>query len=116
MTPADATQRTDEATPTRGRRVSTRALVLGGILVSLVLAGIVSFYASASPDGLESVAEKNGFDMSCTIRPIFSIFFASSAAAGWTANMEPRTRADAVIASRIWVLNCMDSSFFDHPP
>ena len=48
-------------TETPRRRVSTRALVLGGILVSLVLAGIVSFYASASPDGLESVARKHGF-------------------------------------------------------
>jgi cobalt/nickel transport system permease protein/cobalt/nickel transport protein len=56
----DTTVRTDPA-PTPRRRVSTRALVLTGILVSLVLAGIVSFYASSSPDGLESVAEKQGF-------------------------------------------------------
>ena len=43
------------------RRVSTRALVVTGLLVALVLAGIVSFYASAHPDGLEYVAGKVGF-------------------------------------------------------
>lgn len=32
-----------------------------GLLVTLVLAGVVSYYASGSPDGLESVAEKFGF-------------------------------------------------------
>ncbi|XRQ12493.1 PDGLE domain-containing protein [Actinomadura welshii] len=33
---------------------------VGFLLVSLVLAGIVSFYASGSPDGLEKVAEEEG--------------------------------------------------------
>jgi cobalt/nickel transport system permease protein/cobalt/nickel transport protein len=32
-----------------------------GILVCLVLAGVVSYYASSSPDGLESVAGDKGF-------------------------------------------------------
>ena len=41
--------------------VSTKALALGILLVSLVLAGVVSFYASSSPDGLEKVAEDEGF-------------------------------------------------------
>jgi cobalt/nickel transport protein len=46
----------------RGRRApSTRALVLVGVLVCLVLAGVVSFYASSHPDGLESVAGRQGF-------------------------------------------------------
>jgi hypothetical protein len=40
---------------------SNRGLLLGILLVSLLLAGIVSFYASSSPDGLESVAEDEGF-------------------------------------------------------
>jgi cobalt/nickel transport protein len=31
------------------------------LLVALLLAGVVSFYASAHPDGLEFVAEKTGF-------------------------------------------------------
>ncbi len=43
------------------RRVRTRTLVLLGVLLSLVLAGVVSFYASGSPDGLESVAGDQGF-------------------------------------------------------
>jgi hypothetical protein len=39
----------------------TRALVVTGVLVALLLAGVVSFYASTSPDGLNRVAEDNGF-------------------------------------------------------
>lgn len=42
------------------RRPSTRALVVVGVLVALALAGIVSFYASSSPDGLNRVAEDQG--------------------------------------------------------
>lgn len=42
-------------------RMSTRRLLVLGMLVSLFLAGIVSFYASSHPDGLEFVAEKTGF-------------------------------------------------------
>jgi hypothetical protein len=39
----------------------TRTLVVVGLLAALVLAGFVSYYASSSPDGLESVAEQHGF-------------------------------------------------------
>jgi cobalt/nickel transport system permease protein len=39
-----------------------RTFLLAGLLVALVLAGFVSFYASASPDGLERVAGDKGFD------------------------------------------------------
>ena len=39
----------------------TRTLVLSGLLVALVLAGVVSFYASSHPDGLEYVAGRTGF-------------------------------------------------------
>jgi cobalt/nickel transport protein len=42
-------------------RVSTKALVVTGLLVALLLAGVVSFYASTSPDGLNRVAEDKGF-------------------------------------------------------
>lgn len=42
------------------RRVSTRALLLTGLLVSMFLAGIGSYYASAHPDGLEYVAQRTG--------------------------------------------------------
>lgn len=34
---------------------------LGGLILSLLLAGIVSFYSSSSPDGLEKVAQDIGF-------------------------------------------------------
>ncbi|GAB2882215.1 PDGLE domain-containing protein [Nocardioides pacificus] len=43
------------------KRVSTRALWWTGLAVSLVIAAVLSFYASSNPDGLESVAEKTGF-------------------------------------------------------
>ncbi|WP_179200624.1 PDGLE domain-containing protein, partial [Streptomyces reticuliscabiei] len=40
----------------------TRTVWLTGLAASLVLAGVVSFYASASPDGLEKVAADKGID------------------------------------------------------
>lgn len=43
------------------KRLSTRALVRAGLAVSLLLAGVVSFYASGHPDGLEFVASRLGF-------------------------------------------------------
>ncbi|MEU6993210.1 energy-coupling factor ABC transporter permease [Streptomyces sp. NPDC046465] len=41
---------------------STRKVWIAGIVTSLVLAGFVSFYASADPDGLEKVAHDKGID------------------------------------------------------
>ncbi|WP_033323064.1 energy-coupling factor ABC transporter permease [Streptomyces yerevanensis] len=41
---------------------SPRKVWLAGLAASLVLAGFVSFYASASPDGLEKVAADKGID------------------------------------------------------
>ena len=43
------------------RTVSTRTVLLVGLLVALALAGLVSFYASGSPDGLNKVAGDLGF-------------------------------------------------------
>lgn len=40
----------------------TTAFVLVGLLVTLLLAGVASFYASDSPDGLERVAADRGLD------------------------------------------------------
>lgn len=37
------------------------AFVLVGLLVALLLAGVVSGFASSSPDGLEKVAQEQGF-------------------------------------------------------
>ena len=41
--------------------ISNKKFFLGALLVSLLLAGVVSFYASSNPDGLEKVAETVGF-------------------------------------------------------
>ncbi len=44
----------------------TRTLVRAALLLALVLAGGVSYYASSRPDGLERVAEDKGFSDSAT--------------------------------------------------
>ncbi|MBA2951685.1 energy-coupling factor ABC transporter permease [Streptomyces himalayensis] len=41
---------------------SPRKIWITGLVTSLVLAGFVSFYASANPDGLEKVAQDHGID------------------------------------------------------
>ncbi|MFI6339192.1 energy-coupling factor ABC transporter permease [Streptomyces sp. NPDC050535] len=43
-------------------RTSHRKVWITGLVTSLVLAGFVSFYASADPDGLEKVATDKGID------------------------------------------------------
>ena len=43
------------------RRIPTKVVLASGLLVALLLAGVISFYASGSPDGLERVAEDKGF-------------------------------------------------------
>ncbi|MET8827844.1 energy-coupling factor ABC transporter permease [Streptomyces sp. NPDC004610] len=50
-----------EPEPVGAPRASRRTFLLSGLVVSLLLAGVVSFYASANPDGLERVAEDKGF-------------------------------------------------------
>jgi cobalt/nickel transport protein len=42
-------------------RVSSRMLLVTGLIVALLVAGVVSISASGSPDGLERVAEDHGF-------------------------------------------------------
>jgi len=42
--------------------MTTRRLAAIALVVSLLLAGVLSWYASGSPDGLEHVAETKGFD------------------------------------------------------
>ncbi|WP_228386731.1 PDGLE domain-containing protein [Ornithinicoccus halotolerans] len=42
-------------------RVGTRTLVAVGLLVSLLLAAVVSLWAATTPDGLEHVAGQLGF-------------------------------------------------------
>jgi cobalt/nickel transport protein len=41
--------------------ISNRKFIVTGVLVSALLAGGASFYASSNPDGLEKVAEDIGF-------------------------------------------------------
>lgn len=43
------------------KRPGNRTFFLVFLLVSLLLAGVASYYASAHPDGLEYVAEQTGF-------------------------------------------------------
>ncbi|MDH6609335.1 cobalt/nickel transport system permease protein [Streptomyces sp. SAI-208] len=50
-----------ETAPAAAAR-SPRKVWITGLVASLVLAGFVSFYASASPDGLEKVAADKGID------------------------------------------------------
>jgi cobalt/nickel transport protein len=63
-----ATTAIGQASPARPR-VSTRRLVVVGVLVSLFLAGVVSFYASSHPDGLQFVAGEKGFLHSAGAHP-----------------------------------------------
>lgn len=48
--------------PTPAARRSARRVWAVGVAAALLCAGVVSFYASASPDGLEKVAHDNGID------------------------------------------------------
>ncbi|MEW2510789.1 energy-coupling factor ABC transporter permease [Streptomyces sp. NPDC046870] len=50
-------------------RTSRRTLWITGLVTSLVLAGFVSFYASANPDGLEKVAHDKGIDKKAKEHP-----------------------------------------------
>ncbi|GAA5073707.1 cobalt/nickel transport system permease protein [Thermocatellispora tengchongensis] len=49
------------AAPARTGAARPGGFLLAGIVVTALLAGIASFYASSSPDGLERVAEDKGF-------------------------------------------------------
>lgn len=42
-------------------RVGIRAFLIGGLLVTLIVAGVVSQFAGSAPDGLQAVAEQTGF-------------------------------------------------------
>ncbi len=43
------------------RVVSTRVVVVTGLLLALLLAGVASYYAASAPDGLNRVAQDQGF-------------------------------------------------------
>lgn len=42
-------------------RMRVGVFIALGLLISLLVAGVASYYASSSPDGLEFVAEQEGF-------------------------------------------------------
>lgn len=42
-------------------RVPTRLVLAGLLVATLLLAGVVSFYASSAPDGLDRVSQDEGF-------------------------------------------------------
>ncbi|MFI6501934.1 energy-coupling factor ABC transporter permease [Nonomuraea typhae] len=58
---ADGTTTEVSAKPAAPVASGAGPFVLGGLGVTAILAGVVSFFASASPDGLERVAEDKGF-------------------------------------------------------
>ena len=43
--------------------MSSKKLVVVGLIVSIVIAGFLSFYASGQPDGLEKVSADQGLDV-----------------------------------------------------
>lgn len=66
------------------RPVSTRAFVIGGALVALVVAAGVSQFAVPEPDGLESVAAETGFASSADDHALAGGVFADYATEGVT--------------------------------
>jgi cobalt/nickel transport system permease protein len=63
-------------------KVKTRTFVIGGILVSLMFAAVVSQFAVDEPDGLERVAEDTGFLGATTDHALADSIFADYATAG----------------------------------
>lgn len=72
----------DRAQLVEGRPVKTRTFVVGGLLVALVFAGVVSQFAADDPDGLETVAEETGFASSGTDHAFADSILADYATAG----------------------------------
>ena len=46
--------------------MTTKRFAILGVVIALLVAGLLSFYASKSPDGLEHVAETKGFSQTET--------------------------------------------------
>jgi cobalt/nickel transport system permease protein len=72
----------DRAQLTDQKLAKTRTFVLGGCLVALVFAAVVSQFAAPDPDGLESVAEETGFLESGTDHTLADTMFADYATTG----------------------------------
>jgi cobalt/nickel transport system permease protein len=63
-------------------QVKTRTFLIGGLLVALVFAAVVSQFAVDNPDGLEWVAEETGFAEVAGDHPLEGSIFADYATAG----------------------------------
>jgi cobalt/nickel transport protein len=63
-------------------RTRTRTFLLIGVLVALLIAGVGSYYASSSPDGLESTAAAQGFGDTARTSPTAGSPLAHYATAG----------------------------------
>ncbi len=63
-------------------KVRTRTFIIGGLLVSLVFAAVVSQFSAADPDGLQRVAEDTGFIESGENHALVDSMFADYAVAG----------------------------------
>ncbi len=55
-----------KAAPAHAATHRIRGFLLAGLAVALLLAGVVSFYASREPDGLEKVSADHGLDANAT--------------------------------------------------
>lgn len=62
--------------------MTTKKLVLVGAVISLVIAGIVSYFASSNPDGLEKVSGDKGLDVNVTDSAVSDSIFADYGIAG----------------------------------
>ena len=65
------------------QRISTRAVVLAGVTIALLLAAVVSYYATGSPDGLERVAENLGFAGTAGVAISIAVKLAAGAPVSW---------------------------------
>lgn len=77
-------------------KVSGRGFVIGGLLVAVLMATVVSQFAAGDPDGLERVAEDTGFIESAEDHALGDFVFADYATAG--IDNEPLSLAVAGVA------------------
>lgn len=82
--------------------VKSRTFVIGGLLVALVFAAVVSQFAVDDPDGLESVAQQTGFVSAGSEHALADSVFADYATAG--INNEAVTLAVAGIVGTLVTL------------
>lgn len=88
-------------------RISNRAFVIGALVVCAVVAGLAIFFASSSPDGLEYVAETQGFDDTATEHAAGGGPFAdyqASFADGWIGSALAALLGLAAVGLLMWLL------------